>query len=92
MSAGIKSTATYSALLHDGVEVVTFNDGGLRTGGGVAPIGSSIIWHTATPPTGYLICDGSSIDTTTYADLFAVLGYSYGGSGANFNLPEQSNY
>jgi microcystin-dependent protein len=53
---------------------------------GVA-IGSGALWFTATPPVNWLICDGSSLDTTTYAKLFAVLGYTQGGSGANFNLP-----
>jgi microcystin-dependent protein len=39
-------------------------------------------------PTGYLEADGSSLDTTTYADLFAVIGYTFGGSGSSFNLPD----
>ena len=39
-------------------------------------------------PLGWLACDGSSVSTTTYANLFAVIGYVYGGSGANFNLPD----
>ena len=39
-------------------------------------------------PLGWLACDGSSVSTTTYANLFAALGYAYGGSGANFNLPD----
>lgn len=38
-------------------------------------------------PTGYLLCDGSSVGTATYSQLFAVVGYTYGGSGANFSLP-----
>src|ERR1700722_13632862 len=51
------------------------------------PIGGGCLWFTATPPANFLIADGSSVDTTTYAKLFAVIGYTYGGSGANFNLP-----
>jgi microcystin-dependent protein len=54
-------------------------------------VGSGALWFTATPPTNWLICDGSSLDTTTYAKLFAVIGYGYGGSGANFNLPPLLN-
>jgi microcystin-dependent protein len=38
-------------------------------------------------PTGYLFCDGSSISTSTYSRLFSVIGYTYGGSGASFSLP-----
>jgi microcystin-dependent protein len=37
---------------------------------------------------GYLLCDGTSYSTTTYAKLFAVIGYNYGGSGASFNVPD----
>jgi microcystin-dependent protein len=40
------------------------------------------------PPAGWLSADGSSLSTTTYANLFAIIGYIYGGSGANFNVPD----
>jgi hypothetical protein len=56
--------------------------------GAVTPIGSTIIWHTATPPTGFLECDGSSVLVATYPDLHSIIGYTYGGSGASFNLPD----
>ena len=54
---------------------------------GIAPIGGGALWFTPTPPANWLICDGSSLDTTAYATLFAAIGYRFGGSGANFNLP-----
>jgi microcystin-dependent protein len=41
---------------------------------------------------GWLKCDGRSLDTTTYSDLFNVIGYSFGGSGSNFNLPKPGGY
>ena len=51
-------------------------------------IGTVTMFAGATPPTNWLTCDGSSLATTgTYAALFAVIQYTYGGSGANFNLP-----
>jgi len=56
------------------------------------PVGSTLIWHTATAPTGFLELNGASLSTTTYAALFAVLGYTYGGSGANFSLPDMRGY
>jgi microcystin-dependent protein len=40
------------------------------------------------PSADWLLCDGSSVSKVTYADLFAVIGTTYGGSGANFNLPD----
>lgn len=54
------------------------------------PIGAIFSFPLETPPTGYLICDGSAVSRTTYADLFAVLGTSYGaGDGSTtFNLPD----
>src|SRR6185503_15057799 len=52
------------------------------------PIGAGALWFTATPPDGWLICSGQSLSTIgTYAALFAVIQYRYGGSGPNFNLP-----
>ena len=39
-------------------------------------------------PDGYLVCDGSSISTTDYAELFNVLSYMYGGAGASFSIPD----
>ena len=49
--------------------------------------GSIQMWSTSTAPTGYLLCNGAGISTTTYAALFAVIGYSFGGSGGTFSLP-----
>ena len=42
-----------------------------------------------TAPDGWLICDGSAVSRTTYADLFAVIGTTYGAGDGNstFNLP-----
>lgn len=37
---------------------------------------------------GWLKCDGRQLPTAQYNVLFQVLGYRFGGSGANFNLPD----
>lgn len=50
--------------------------------------GLIIPWSSSTAPTGFLECNGASVSTSTYANLFAVVGYVYGGSGASFNLPD----
>jgi len=54
------------------------------------PIASSISGYWSSPPTGYLLEDGSAVSRTTYADLFAVIGTTYGaGDGSTtFNLPD----
>ena len=51
------------------------------------PTGMISIHSAATAPTGWLLCDGTSYSTTTYANLHSVIGYTFGGSGANFNVP-----
>lgn len=52
------------------------------------PAGIILPYGGAAAPTGYLLCDGTSYATATYAALFGAIGYSYGGSGANFNVPD----
>ncbi|MEN6472866.1 MAG: phage tail protein [Syntrophaceae bacterium] len=46
----------------------------------------------STPPTNYLQCNGAAISRTIYADLFAVIGTTYGvGDGSTtFNLPNNA--
>lgn len=57
--------------------------------GGNPGDGKMIFGSTIQP--GWLLCDGSAVSKTTYADLFAVIGFSQGGGdpgGGNFNLPD----
>lgn len=51
------------------------------------PIGTVTMFAGEAAPTNWLLCQGQSLDTTTYASLFAVIAYAFGGSGTNFNLP-----
>jgi len=39
-------------------------------------------------PTGWLICDGGGYNTALYPDLFDAIGYTFGGSGNTFVLPD----
>ena len=56
------------------------------------PVGSYLLYSSNTnTPDGFLRCDGSALDKTTYAALFAVLGYTYGRSGDKFLLPNFSD-
>jgi microcystin-dependent protein len=56
------------------------------------PIGTTIPFAGATLPesSGYLICDGSAVSRSIYANLFLVIGTNYGsGDGSTtFNLPD----
>ena len=58
------------------------------TTGDNTPAGT-VIYHAASAaPTGYLKANGASLDTTTYATLFSKIGYTFGGSGASFSVPD----
>lgn len=62
------------------------------SGTGLLPAGMVMGWATATPPIGWLICNGAQVSRTTYAELFALIGTTYG-VGDNlttFNLPNLS--
>jgi len=54
------------------------------------PVATSISGYWSLAPDGYLLEDGSAVSRTTYADLFAVIGTTYGpGDGSTtFNLPD----
>ena len=58
----------------------------------VLPVGSIIDFAGTSPPTNYVACDGTSYDTGIMAALFSVIGYTWGGSGANFNVPNLQGY
>ena len=53
-------------------------------------VGTIKPWGKATAPDGYLLCDGSAVSRSTYADLFAVIGTTYGAgdSSTTFNVPD----
>ncbi len=54
------------------------------------PTGTVSAFAGSTAPTGYALCDGSEVNRTTQAALFAVIGTTYGiGNGSStFNLPD----
>jgi microcystin-dependent protein len=58
-----------------------------------APTGGLIMWGTGTAPSGWLLCDGTAVNRTTYAALFAVIGTTFGvGDGSTtFNVPNYTN-
>ncbi len=52
-------------------------------------VGAIKPWGKSTAPAGYLLCDGTAVSRTTYADLFAIISTTYGaGDGSTtFNVP-----
>jgi microcystin-dependent protein len=60
--------------------------------GNAMPTGSMTLWPVdaaADVPSGWLLCDGSAVSRSTFAELFAVIGTAYGvGDGSTtFELP-----
>jgi microcystin-dependent protein len=53
-------------------------------------VGTIKPWGKTTAPSGYLLCDGTAVSRTTYAELYVVLGDTYGaGNGSTtFNVPQ----
>jgi microcystin-dependent protein len=68
--------------------VVAVANGGTGVTTSVNPAGSLLMFAGSSAPAGTLLCDGLSHLTANYPALFAAIGYTYGGSGANFNVPD----
>lgn len=96
MGGAISAAAVATPANDDKIAFSDTSDGGALKradisdmGAGLIPAG--VIWDYAgaTPPTGWLVCDGSVVSRTTYATLFGVIGTTYGaGDGSStFNLP-----
>jgi len=72
-------------------EALIVHDGSTAGGFEVVPSGSIIAFGGASAPdAGWLLCDGSDVNRTTYARLFAAIGTAYGtGNGSTtFGLPD----
>lgn len=55
---------------------------------GQVPVGTINAFASQVVPANYLECDGSTLSTSQFNDLFNVIGYTYGGSGTSFNVPD----
>lgn len=67
--------------------------GGQTTPVALIPAGTIMAWGGAAAPSGWQLCDGTALNRTTYAALFAVLGTAYGnGDGSTtFNVPDMED-
>lgn len=90
------TSPTVGDTVTDGTVVWTIDKiGAGGSSGGGTPTGTILAYASnGTLPDGYLSCDGSSISRTTYADLFAVIGTTWGsGNGSTtFSLPNLNGY
>lgn len=72
------------------VEAIPSSSGGGEGGVSNRFSGEITAYGGTTPPTGWLLCDGTEVSRATYSALFGIIGTSYGaGDGATtFNLPD----
>jgi microcystin-dependent protein len=54
----------------------------------IVTIGEIKMYAGTTAPTDFLLCNGSSYNAATYAALFAVTSYRFGGSLSTFKVPD----
>ena len=75
-------------VVRDTVIAKEFRGDGL--GGGP---GTILMWggNISDPPKNFLVCNGASVATSTYPKLFEAIGYTFGGSGSRFNLPNMTS-
>jgi microcystin-dependent protein len=75
----VSSKVCASAFYGDGVNI-----------SGLLPPGVIVPYGVTAAPTGFLLCDGTAVNRTTYSALFAVVSSLYGdGNGSStFNVPD----
>jgi len=71
-------------------QAVSGGGGGGGGGDSSAITGEGKLWFTSVAPTGWLLCNGDVVSRSTYANLFAVIGttFGHGDASTTFNLPD----
>lgn len=76
--------------------ILTINGNGLPIWGAPIPSpslespGFITLYASASAPPGCLLCNGGVYNVVDYLDLFNVIGYTFGGAGLTFNVPNIS--
>ena len=71
-----------------GAQGATGAQGAQGAQGATGPAGTVIYVAMSSAPSGYLKANGASVSTSTYSTLHGAIGYTFGGSGGSFNLPD----
>jgi microcystin-dependent protein len=92
-STGAFTTLSASGTFTLGGAAVTATAAELNVlSGGIStpPTAAIHMYGGTSAPTGWLLCNGAAVSRSTYADLFAIVGTTYGaGDGSStFNLPD----
>jgi microcystin-dependent protein len=78
----------------NGIQAATVNSDqsvtfvGTISAKGTIPIGAVTDFAGSSAPSGWLLCFGQLVSTTTYALLFAQLSTTYGSGGGTFGIPD----
>lgn len=87
-TGSVTATTYYGDGSHlSGISVSTASGGVTLLGG--LPVGSIISYSSGTVPASWLECNGASLSTVTYSDLYAADGCTWGcADSSHFNLPD----
>lgn len=77
----------HKQILNPGDSVILGNVNPPNSG---TPAGTIVEFASNTPPSGWLVCDGSAVSRSTYAALFSAIGSTWGqgDQSTTFNLPD----
>jgi microcystin-dependent protein len=83
------SSGTMAPISSNSFLQTTITGGTNETVAPLIPAGVIVAWAGSSAPAGWNLCDGSSLDRTTYASLFAICGNTFGAAdGATFKVPD----
>jgi microcystin-dependent protein len=71
-------------------QVISAVKDNINSTGGSGPVGAIMMFPSPTIPSGWLACNGQELDKSdiTNLPLFGIIGYTYGGTGNKFNVPD----
>jgi microcystin-dependent protein len=82
-SAGLANLGGLDLAAHAAID-----HSGIPGAGSGLPAGVVMDFAGTVVPSGWLECDGASYATAAQPTLFTAIGYTWGGAGANFNVPD----
>ena len=85
----IKPISGKTVTVEGDLEVTGSVESGIGTGIPLLPPGLIFPYAGGVAPEGYLLCDGRSLSRTTYANLFAAIGTTWGSDNStSFKIPD----
>lgn len=83
------SSGTMAPIMSNSFLQTTITGGTSEIVAPLIPAGVIVAWAGSSAPDGWTLCDGSSLDRTTYASLYAICGITFGSdNGSTFKVPD----